>query len=73
MGPLKGELKAAREAFLRGDYAVAVQHCSTAIKLSPGSYDAHLYAPLPHENGPLLCECSVPCCGCGCTSRSTAQ
>ena len=49
MGPLKGELRLAREAFLRGDYVQAVQHCNTAIQLSPASYDAQLCVRLtPH-------------------------
>ncbi len=42
MGPLKGELRLAREAFLGADYVQAVQHCNTAIQLGPASYDAQL-------------------------------
>jgi hypothetical protein len=55
MGPLKGKLKAAREAFVRGDYADAIKHCCTAIQLSPGSHDAQLCAAigLPHHGTAL--------------------
>ena len=48
MGPLKSELKAAREAFVKGDCADAIKHCRTAIQLNPGSHDAHLCAYVGH-------------------------
>ena len=53
MGPLKGELRLAREAFLKAEYEQAVQHCNAAIQLGPASYDAQLCVyryPTPHPH-----------------------
>lgn len=54
MGPFKGELRSAREAFLRADYEQAVQHCNTAIQLSPASYDAQLCVYRSPSSPPFL-------------------
>jgi hypothetical protein len=45
MSTIKKNLKAAREALSKQEYREALQHCKSALKEDPASYDACLYAP----------------------------